>query len=126
MRLLRSDADLSDLPLPLRQEVADCLKRWAESGVPYGPEDILVALVEPGDSVDAVARYVSGAAGDENEEDVAPPAEWTTDRGCAFEMFICWSDDGCGVSVFTPKTEGIDPLLLELLAAYAAQQSALT
>lgn len=125
MRQLRSDADLSDLPLPLRQEVADCLKRWAESGVPYAPEDVLVALVEPGDTVDAVASYLSGAAGGDGE-DSDLPAEWTTDRGCAYESFCCWSDDGFGVSLITPKVEGIDPLLLELLAAYAAQQPALT
>ena len=132
MRLLRSDADLADIALPLRQELADCLTRWSESGVPYEPGDVLIVLVEAGDSVDAVAKYVSGTAesGSDADEDVdndfAPPAEWTTDRGCAYEMFICLNDDGAGFSIFIPKAAGIDPLLLELCAAYVTQQQALT
>ena len=125
MRLLRSDADLAGIPLPLRQELDDCLIRWAESGVPYDPTDTLIVLVEIGDSVDVVAKYVSGmAAGD--EDDFAPPAEWTTDHGCAYEMFICLNDDGAGFSIFIPKAAGIDPLRLELCAAYVTQQPALT
>jgi hypothetical protein len=125
MRLLRSDADLTGIAFPLRQEIDNCLTRWLESGVPFDPTDTLIVLAEVGDSVDAVAKYVSGMA-DGDEDDFAPPAEWTTDRGCAYEMFICLNDDGAGFSIFIPKIDGIDPLLLELCAAYVTQQPALT
>jgi hypothetical protein len=129
MRLLRSDADLTGIAFPLRRDIDDCLIRWSESGVPYDPTDTLIVLVEIGDSVDAVAKYVSGIAddsGDADDGDFAPPAEWTTDRGCAYEMFICLNDDGAGFSIFIPKIDGIDPLLLELCTAYVTQQPALT
>lgn len=122
MRRLRLDADLADIPAPLRDELAACLQRWAESGVPYGPGDDLILLVEPGDSVDAVAGYLRGED-DGHGEDFDPPAEWVTDRGVCFEMFICWSDDGNGISVMVPKADGVDPLLLELCAAYVDQQA---
>jgi hypothetical protein len=127
MRLLPSDADLADIAFPLRQELDDCLIRWSESGVPYEPTDTLIVLVEVGDSVDTLAKYVSGMAdGDVDEDDIAPPAEWTTDRGCAYEMFICLNDDGAGFSIFIPKEAGIDPLLLDLCAADVTQPPTLT
>ena len=125
MRLLHRNSDLADIPLPLRQELDDCLTRWSESGVPYEPTDTLIVLVEVGDSVDVVAKYVSGMA-DADDDDFAPPAEWTTDRGCAYEMFVCLNDDGIGYSIFIEKAAGIDPLLLELCAAYVTQQPTLT
>jgi len=55
-----------------------------------------------------------------------PPAEWTTDRGCAYEMFVCLNDDGAGFSIFIPKAAGIDPLLLDLCAAGVTQPPTLT
>jgi len=122
MRALRTEADLVGLPPPLRDALAACLERWRTSGVPYDPAGEFLLLVEPGDSIDVVCRHVSVALDDEE----SLPGEWTTDWGPRFETYVCFSDDGCGVSLVTPKLSGIDPDLLALCAAYVTQQPALT
>ena len=121
MRTFRSDADLSGISLPLRQELLDCLTHWSESGVPYGPSDDLIVLVEAGDTIDTVAGYL-GLLLDVHDEDFVLPAEWVTDRGCALELYVCLSDNGMGYSIFVPKSDGIDPLLIELCECYVTQQ----
>ena len=110
MRHPVSDQDLNDLAEPLRREVVSCLARWRSAKL--GPTDYeaLVALVEPGDSVATVAALL----GDIADEDFVLPAEWVTDLGCVFEAYICWSDDGYGVSLLVPNDDAIDPVLLAL------------
>lgn len=110
MRHPVSDQDLSDLAEPLRREVVSCLARWRSANL--GPTDYeaLVALVEPGDSVATVAALL----GDTADDDFVLPAEWVTDLGCVLEAYICWSDDGYGVSLLVPKDDAIDPDLLAM------------
>jgi hypothetical protein len=115
MRQLSSNSDLSDIPEPLREEVAACLQRWRTSGVPVEPETELVALLELGDSVDAIAAILGDAA----DEDYEPPAEWVADHGCVYEVFVCWNDDGQGISILVPKTAGTNAGLLEFCAGHA-------
>ena len=123
MRALRTEDDLAGLPASLRDALAACLERWRTSGVPYDPAGELLLLVEPGDSIDAVCRYVSTGLDDEDE---SLPGEWITDWGPCFETYICFSDNGNGVSLVTPKLPGIDANLLALCAAYVTQQPPLT
>lgn len=123
MRALHTEADLTGLPATLRDALAACLARWRTSGVPYDPTGEFLLLVEPGDSIDAVCQRVSLGLGDGDD---SLPGEWTTDWGPCFETYICYSDDGCGISLVTPKLPGIDANLLALCAAYATQQPPLT
>jgi len=117
MRCLKPDADFDDVPLPLRQALAECLARWHESGVPLSPDDDLIVLLEPGDSVSDLARYLGDDV--DHADDFYPPAEWVADRGGCFEMFLCYSDAGNGLSVILPQAAGIDPELLDLFTGYA-------
>lgn len=123
MRALHTEADLIGLPVALREVLAACMERWRTSGVSYDPAGEFLLLVEPGDSIDAVCRHVSASLNDEGE---SLPGEWTTDWGPCFETYICFSDDGCGLSLVTPKLPGIDANLLALCAAYVTQQPPLT
>lgn len=59
MRALHTEAELVDLPPPLRDALAACLERWRTSNVPYDPEGEFLLLVEPGDSIEAVCHRVS-------------------------------------------------------------------
>lgn len=117
MRRLKPDADLDDIPLPLRQELDDCLSRWRESGVALSPDDDLIVLLEPGDSIDDLARYLGDDV--DQADDFYPAADWVADRGCCFEMFLCYSDAGNGLSVILMRADGIDPQLLALFNSYA-------
>lgn len=116
MRCLKPDSDLDEFPPPIRQELADCLTRWRESGVELSPDDDLIVLLEPGDRLSDLARYLGDDL--EDADDFYPPAEWVADRGGCFEMFLCYSDAGNGLSVILPRTEEIDPQLLELFTSY--------
>ena len=83
-------------------------------------------VVEPGDSVAALEEECSCPIlhnfFDETrfgEPGYAPSFEHLEDHGQCYEMVFILSDDGSGVSIFIPKTAGIDPELLSLCAAYA-------
>lgn len=122
MRYLASDGDLDDLPEPLRREVVACLERWRSTGVPPTDYESPVALVEPGDTLDTVAALL----GDIADDDFVLPAEWVSDLGCVLEAYLCWSDDGQGVSLLVPKDGAIDPALLALCLDLVSSPPALT
>lgn len=116
MRALRSEAELADLPSALRSSLAACLERWRTAGAPCDPDGEFLLLVEPGDDLAAIcARVLPGI----EDDDCLAIAEWTTDWGTCFETYVCFSDDGCGLSLVTPKLPGIDANLLALCSAYA-------
>lgn len=123
MRTLHTEADLIGPPVALREALAACMERWRTSGVPYDPAGEFLLLVEPADSIDAVCLRVGAYL---NGEDKPLRGEWTTGWGPCFETYICFSDDGCGLSLVTPKLPGIDANLLALCAAYVTQQPPLT
>ena len=45
----------------------------------------------------------------------APALEWVADHGGWYEAVTVLSDDGFGIVLFVPDTDGIDPSLLALL-----------
>lgn len=116
MRHPVTDHDLGDLAEPLRREVLNCLARWRGAHLEPTDYEALVALVEPGDSVATVAALL----GDTADDDFVLPADWVTDLGCVLEAYICWSDDGHGVSLLVPKDDAIDPDLLAMCLELAS------
>lgn len=124
MRALHTEAELADLPSPLRDALAACLERWRTSNAPYDPEGEFLLLVEPNDSIDGVCQRLSLL--DMEDDDFLALGEWTTDWGPCFETYVCFSYDGRGLSLVTPKLQGIDANLLALCAAYVSQQPPLT
>ena len=127
MLLLFGPSGVSRIAEPdLRQLVA---QRFVQicAGEPYDVDmHGYMIVVEPGDSVAALEDECSCPIlhnlFDETrfgEPGYAPSFEHLEDRGCCYEMVFILSDDGSGVSIFIPKTAGIDPELLSLCAAYA-------
>ena len=83
-------------------------------------------VVEPGDSVEALEEECSCPIlhnlFDESrfgDPGYAPSFEHLEDHGGCYEMVFIMSDDGSGVSIFIPKSAGIDPELLSLCKVYA-------
>lgn len=48
-----------------------------------------------------------------------PSFEFIEDVGCCYDMVFILSDDGFGIEVFVPKTDGIDPELIAMCIQYA-------
>lgn len=117
MLKLNPQADLQGITAALQNVLADCIERWRTSGVPLLAEDEIIVLLEPGDTIHDLAALV-GILTDDADEEFVPPAEWTTDLGEAWEMYVAFSDDGNGVSLILPK-DGTDPQLCRLFADYA-------
>ena len=51
--------------------------------------------------------------------DFVPVSEFIEDHGECYEAYFLYSDDGAGVAVFVPKSEGIDAELLSLCRQFA-------
>ena len=89
-------------------------------------------VVEPGDSVDALEEESSCPIlrnlfdktrfGD---PDFAPSCEALEEHPTCYEMVFILNDDGFGISIFIPKTKGIDADLLAMCAMYAEPAPAL-
>lgn len=102
MRPVRSLTDIALASVPLRQLAQETLEHWESLGLDAGEDASFVVLAEPGDQLCDLAHVL----GQDSEEDLL--AEWVADHPAAFEVFVCWSDDGHGVSVLIPKTAQID------------------
>lgn len=83
-------------------------------------------VVEPGDTAAALEEQ-SGCPIMTNpfdgsrlgSPDFVPITEWIEDHGICFEMYLVFTDDGAGVSIFVPKSPGIDAELLALCQQFA-------
>ncbi len=83
-------------------------------------------LIEPGDSLEAiqaqlgfsiVANRFTGIRWD--QEGFTPSFEFVEQIGNCYDLVFVISDDGYGIEVFVPNTEGIDPDLLRMCQRYA-------
>lgn len=83
-------------------------------------------VVEPGDSLGSINAQIGfniqanrctgirfGAPG------FTPSFEFVEEIGNCFDMVFVISDDGFGIEVFIPKTDGVDPDLLVMCASFA-------
>jgi len=87
-------------------------------------------IVQPGDSLDVIDtqlcfpilcnRY-TGICFDQSG--FTPSFEFVEEFSGCYEMVFVLDDTGFGVEVFLPKSEGIDPDLLEMCQRYASPGS---
>jgi hypothetical protein len=56
--------------------------------------------------------------------DFSPSFEVCEEHAGCYEMVFILNDDGFGIDIFIPKSEGIDPELLALCRAYAVPATA--
>lgn len=86
-------------------------------------------VVEPGDSVASLEKESScpilhNLFDDAcfGNPDFSPSFEILEEHASCYEMVFILSDDGFGVCILIPKTEGIDTNLLAMCAHYAAPE----
>ena len=105
MQIIRKPADAdaaaADAVNPeLRQLISDTFARVADCPEILG----FVLVVEPGDTID---RQLGFSILDNSHEFILEHAGW-------FEMVFVLGQDGSGLEVFVPKTEGANPELLAI------------
>ena len=83
-------------------------------------------VVEPGDTVQELEQESSCAILHDLFDDIlfgnpdfTPSFEILEEHHACFEMLFITNDDGFGITLFIPKTEGIDANLLAMCAEYA-------
>ena len=127
MLTIRDPSDADRIGDPSIRSIVQ--QRLAEvlDGAPHDPEvhgEFIV--VEPGDTA-AALEEASGcpiltSPFDESRypaPEFVPVSEWIEDHGGCFEMYFVFTDDGAGVSIFVPESEGIDAELLSLCRRFA-------
>ena len=106
----------------VQQRLAEVL-----DGAPHDPEvhgEFIVA--EPGDTA-SVLEEASGCpiltspfdGARFGSPDFAPLTEWIVEHPSCFELLLLFSDDGAGVSLFIPKSQGINAELLSFCRQFA-------
>lgn len=88
-----------------------------------------MVVVEPGDSVAALEKETSCPILHNYFDDVcfgdpdfSPSFEALEEHASCYEMVFILNDDGFGISIFIPKTEGIDSDLIVMCAQYATPE----
>lgn len=122
MTIIDNEEDLnqalqSELPAAVKsllEERADLID-LATFIVPQ-PGDTLPAIEAAG-GIGIATNMIDGSQYGENE--YMPSFEWAVDHGGAIEMPFILSDDGSGVVLLVPITDGIDPKLLAIARHYA-------
>lgn len=85
-------------------------------------------VVEPGDTIEAIDAQVgfpilcnrlTGLRWDQTG--FTPSFELVEEFSACFDLVYVTSDDGVGVEVFVPKSEGVDPELLAMCRRYATR-----
>lgn len=105
-----------------------------QAGEPYDYDTHGYSIVvEPGDTVEALENEtgypILGSLFDDSrfgDPEYAPSFEALEEHPSCFEIVFILSDDGFGFTVFVPKADGIDAVLLSMCARYAIPASALT
>jgi hypothetical protein len=58
------------------------------------------------------------------DPEFAPAAEVIENHGACYELVFIFTDDGYGLEIFVPKTDGVDPQLLATCRQFAIPASA--
>lgn len=127
MLVIRDPADAASVVDPeLRQLIEKTVQDLSEDH-PYDPDELgYFLIVQPGDCLDTLSGQIGfpimvnrfsgiqfGHAG------FTPSFELVDEHAGYYEMVFIISDDGLGIEVFIPKTEGVDPELLAMCKRYA-------
>lgn len=88
-------------------------------------------VVESGDSVESLERECNCPLLHDDDTsfghpDFTPSCEVLEEHPGCYEMVFILSDSGFGIALFIPKTEGVDPELLSMCAAFATPAPDLT
>ena len=134
MLVLRGPTAVSSICDPDVRSLVE--KRFTEilAGEPYDYDTHGYSIVvEPGDTVEALENEtgypILGSLFDDSrfgDPDYSPCFEALEEHPGCFEIVFILSDDGFGFTVFVPKADGIDAVLLSMCARYAIPASALT
>lgn len=104
-----ADATAADAVNPeLRQLISDTFARVADCPEILG----FVLVVEPGDTIASIDRQLGFSILDNRHEFILEHAGY-------FELVFVLGQDGYGIEVFVPKTEGINLELLAMCIEYA-------
>ena len=127
MLVLRDPTAIGRIANPdIRQLVALRFAQVCE-GQPYD-EHVhgYMIVVEPGDTVRELEQESSCAILHDLFDDIpfgdpefTPSFDILEEHHACFEMLFITNDDGFGITLFIPKTEGIDADLLAMCAEYA-------
>lgn len=104
------DPQLKDL-LALRR---DQLLRDTAGEYELG-ELVHIVVVQPGDRIADIEVAANFPLFTE------PAFEWTQDHGQYLESVVILADDGFGIAIFVPDTDGIDPAMLAILRGQPAR-----
>lgn len=132
MQVIRDPLEAANIADPeLRTLVQKTIAALSED-YPYDPDELgYFLIVEPGDSLatinaqigfDILANRWTGIRYD--QPGYTQSFEVLDEHTHWFEMVFVLSDDGYGIEVFIPKTEGIDPDLLAMCQRYAVAANA--
>lgn len=127
MLVIRDPAEADRVADPELRHLIQKTVRDLSEDYPYDPDELgYFLIVQPGDRLDTLSRQIGfhilvnrfsgiefGHAG------FTPSFELVDEHAGYYEMVFIISDDGYGVEVFIPKTEGVDPDLLAMCKRYA-------
>ena len=132
MQVIRDPLEAASIADPeLRTLVQKTIAALSED-YPYDPDALgYFVIVQPGDSLatinaqigfDILANRWTGIRYD--QPGYTQSFEVLDEHAGYFEMVFVLSDDGYGIEVFIPKTEGIDPDLHAMCQRYAVAANA--
>ena len=110
MQIIRTQEDASTITDP---ELRHLIARVYESVIEFPEILCFVLLVETGDSIATLDAQLGFPI-------LNTPRDILEEHAGFFEILFVISDDGSGVEVFVPKTEGIAPDLLAMCAQFAS------
>lgn len=127
MKIIRDPADACTITDPELRQLVEATIQGLSEDAPYDPEELgYFVIVEPGDSLvtinaqigfDILANRWTGIRFDQPR--YTQSFEVLEEHAGYFEMVFIISDDGFGIEVFIPKTEGTDGIPADLLAMCA-------
>ena len=127
MQIIRDPADAIRIADPeLRALVEKAIRDLSPDG-PYDPDELgYFLIVQPGDSLDAISTQIgfpimaNRCTGIRfGQPDFTPSFELVDEQAGYYDMVFIISDDGYGIEVFIPKTDGVDAELLAMCKRYA-------
>lgn len=127
MLILRNPASVPQVTDPEIRRLI--VLRFAQvlAGEPYDCERHgYMVLVEPGDTVEQLedatgCPILSDLLGERRygDPDFTPAMEVIENHSACYELVFIFTDEGAGVEVFVPKSDGIDRELLSMCETYA-------